>query len=87
MKTRIKLTPAQLSLLQEKRGGFLDNYKPGLKLMELGLIDVAGNGYYRWTINSNGEAVLAEIGVKAEQKTTLEHEALDLAWPVLKTVN
>lgn len=61
MDKKIKLTPAQLALLQEKKGGFIDTYKPGLKLIELGLIDVIGKGYYRWTINAAGEELLAMV--------------------------
>ncbi len=84
---KIKLTPAQLSLLQEKRGGFVDSYKPGLRLIELGLIDVTGKGYFRWTINASGEealALIAKYSVKEEKTALPAHETLDLAWPVLK---
>ncbi len=58
----IKLSPAQLSLLKEREGRFIDTYKPGRKLMELGFIDATetnGGGYYRWAINAAGEAFLA----------------------------
>jgi len=61
MDKKIKLTPAQLALLKEKSGGFIDSYKPGLKLIELKLIDVTGNGYYHWTINTAGEELLAMV--------------------------
>lgn len=57
-----KLSPAQQSLLKEREGRFIDTYKPGRKLMELGLIDATetkGGGYYSWTINAAGEAFLA----------------------------
>lgn len=60
---KIKLTPAQLKLLQEQSGGFSGDYKPGLKLIELGFIDVreAGFGHRKWTINDAGLAYLASL--------------------------
>jgi len=61
MNKRIKLTSAQLALLKEKNGAFIDSYKPGLRLIELGFIDVIGNGYYHWTINAAGEEFLTTV--------------------------
>lgn len=63
----IKLSPAQLSLLKEREGRFIDTYKPGRKLMELGFIDATetkGGGYYSWAINAAGEATLASLTTK-----------------------
>lgn len=57
-----KLSSAQLALLKERQGRFIDTYKPGRKLMELGLIDATetkGGGYFNWSINAAGEALLA----------------------------
>lgn len=57
-----KLSPAQLALLKERQGRFIDTYKPGRKLMELGLIDgteTKSGGSFNWTINQAGEAILA----------------------------
>lgn len=59
-----KLSPAQVALLKERKGRFIDSYKPGRKLIELGLVDASSEpnsyGYYSWTINAAGEVVLAE---------------------------
>lgn len=61
---KIKLTQAQLRKLQERSGFFVPEYKPGLKLMELGLIDAiqSKSGWtYKWTINEAGEKYLHSI--------------------------
>ena len=57
----IKLSPAQHRLLKEREGRFIDTYKPGRKLMELGLVDATetkGGGYFSWKINAAGDAFL-----------------------------
>lgn len=57
-----KLSRAQLNLLRERSGSFVDYHKPGLKLIEFGLIDtILSHGTYRWTINAVGERLLAEM--------------------------
>ena len=60
-KQKLKLTPAQLELLKERQGSFTDSYKPGMRLIELGLIDVRKPkiGNLTWKINEAGEAYLA----------------------------
>lgn len=68
MALKLKLSIAQMTLLKERKGRFVETYKPGRKLMELGLIDAAsepnGYGYYSWTINAAGESVLAAQSAK-----------------------
>lgn len=57
---KIKLTPAQLRLLGECQGQFVDTYKPGLRLRDLGLIDCQESGFViKWTINEAGKSYLA----------------------------
>ncbi|WP_432263316.1 hypothetical protein [Cupriavidus sp. TMH.W2] len=59
----IKLSPAQLILLKEKSGSFVESYKPGQKLKALGLIDCNGDGFHiQWKINASGEAHLSSLG-------------------------
>ncbi|TXT27856.1 MAG: hypothetical protein FD131_3538 [Rhodocyclaceae bacterium] len=61
-----KLSSAQLALLKEREGRFIDSYKPGRKLMELGLIDATetkGGGSFNWSISAAGEAFLAAQSV------------------------
>lgn len=60
-KQKVKLTPAQLKLLQEEKGYFVADYKPGLKLIEHALIDseAATYGRLKWEINEAGRAYLA----------------------------
>ena len=60
----IKLSPAQSALLGERAGRFIPTYKPGLRLIDLGLIDAAQkmpNGVFKWVINAAGENVLAAL--------------------------
>ncbi|WP_425953013.1 hypothetical protein [Ralstonia pseudosolanacearum] len=58
----IKLSPAQLTLLKERSGSFIDSYKPGQRLKALGLIDCEGGSYnVQWRINAAGEAYLASL--------------------------
>lgn len=57
-----KISPAQLTLLKERQGRFIDTYKPGRKLIELGFIDgteTKSGGYFNWSINAAGKAFLA----------------------------
>lgn len=59
----LKLSSAQLALLKERKGQFIETYKPGRKLMELGLVDAfetKGGSYFKWAINAAGEAFLAD---------------------------
>lgn len=57
-----KLSPAQLETLKQRSGTFVNYFKPGLKLIELGLIDAKeAHGTYRWTINAEGEALIASL--------------------------
>ncbi|RUE86359.1 hypothetical protein IPC1135_29770 [Pseudomonas aeruginosa] len=58
---KVKLTPAQIALLAERKGTFIDTYKPGMKLIELALVDASKSkfGVYSWAINSAGETFLA----------------------------
>lgn len=65
----IKLSPAQLRLLKERKGRFINNYKPGRKLMELGLIDATetkSSLFFSWTINAAGEDLLSSQPVKSK---------------------
>lgn len=59
---KIKLTPAQLKLLQEGSGTFINTYKPGLKLIELKLVDsqAISYGQIKWSINEAGRAYLGQ---------------------------
>ena len=59
----IKLSSAQLKLLQEERGSFVEGYKPGLKLQEHGLIAVVPGGYGNctWEITEAGRAHLRRL--------------------------
>lgn len=62
----LKLTPPQLNLLKERKGHFMESYKPGQKLVELGLINAIPRkwgGYCDWTINAEGEAILASLAI------------------------
>jgi hypothetical protein len=58
---KVKLTPAQITLLVERKGTFKESYKPGMKLIELALVDASKSrfGVYSWVINAAGEAFLA----------------------------
>lgn len=54
------LSPAQITLLKERRGSCIDSYKPYLKLKELGLIESTPRGFnnVEWTITAAGEKML-----------------------------
>lgn len=67
----IKLSPAQLRLLKEKNGRFINNYKPGRKLMELGLIngtETKSSLFINWAINAAGEDFLSSLTAKTAKK-------------------
>lgn len=65
-KAGVKLTPVQLALLQEKSGGFHNEYMPGLRLIELKLINhkMTSYGRVKWKINEAGIAYLDSIEQK-----------------------
>jgi len=62
---KVKLTPAQITLLTERKGTFNESYRPGMKLIELALVDASKSkfGVYTWAINGAGEAFLASRNV------------------------
>lgn len=66
---KIKLSTAQLALLKERSGSFVETYKPGMKLKELGLIDCDSARFnIHWKINLAGEAYLVSVGVAGGEK-------------------
>lgn len=76
--TQFKLTPPQLALLKKSKGTFAENYKPGIKLKDLGLIDCKPGIKLRemaqkdctdcqvvidWTISAQGKKYLEAQGL------------------------
>lgn len=58
--TLVKLSPAQIALLEAKEGSCVSKYKPCLKLRDLGLVTVVPGAYdnITWKITPAGEQYL-----------------------------